>query len=636
MSETLRENIAEVTDCIENSLNISSDIEKYLTRELTKEFEKEEVKLNDLVKDARRQRKTAKENKTIVLFGRFSTGKTTLINAMLNLSQQYSLKKLTTRGDPTTAKPVRLKHKSNLEKPKAKIIYEDRDDEDISIEEAYNLMETGSENEENSGIIEVQILTSHPGLEDFDILDLPGTGTAFYEQHEKIVESRLNDSSMILWVSGGPEEMYPDRKDSDLIRKIIPKEDEQKSKRPVIPIWNAKQNPGEFLDLSDSPESEQFIKDAKEGKRKLNKDLTGIISEEPILVWAENATIDDRDEWAEKSGIESLNEVIYTKIESAFSPVETAAQALRTVRSDFSKAARDIQYIAWDTMEEKEEEKKELFRALRNLDTLEFECNEIIHDNTERLADDVVEEAIKPAINQFIEDTTSPGGILKQVWDAKHIRPKWIKEKLEKNLQETLIAYAPFLDESDKTLNDEFVYTIEKLFDEINRKINLFEEENERFFESGLTISESKDQNDQASTINKEQLINSTKTIIGERIGNLTGVLISAIFAIIVIVMPKTGTPVDILAGIGAILGGLFSLKSFRKRMKGRVNSACWEAKVKIKKAVREPCKSQLKEFLSKMSSHLNTGELKKEIKELESLKDKLKENIQKSKDISL
>ena len=156
--------------------------------------------ITQLARDTERQKKVAEEKKTIVFYGKYSTGKTTLINALLS-ARGFEFPKFPMKDDPTTAKPVRFTFSSKLEgnQIEAILIYEDGNEEKVKDEKRIMESMTKSEEQDSNKIQEIEIQSGHPFLLDFDLLDLPGTGTAFFKSHETIVRSRLRDGTVIIW-----------------------------------------------------------------------------------------------------------------------------------------------------------------------------------------------------------------------------------------------------------------------------------------------------------------------------------------------------------------------------------------------------------------------------------------------------
>lgn len=632
MNESLKDNIEEIVNHMESSRSISDKFKDHIDDSLLREFEEDYESILSLIRDAKRQESTAKENKTIILFGHFSTGKTTLINALLNTkSEEVRLKPLPTRDDPTTAKPVRIKYDPNIDKKKARILYDNDETTNISIDEAYKLMGTESDDGKDAGIIEIQIITNYRFLSDFDLLDLPGTGTDYYEHHEKIVKSRLKDSSMILWVNGGPEEEYPNINDIDLIKSIIP---DDRKKRPIIPVWNAKQVKGKPLQEDDK--AEEFRNRAKQAKDNLKKDLTGKVVVEPIVVWAENANIDSSNNWRSNSNLNRLDEEIEKKISVSYSPIETAAHALKLIRDDYVKKLKNIRTIGWDTLENKKSKKRKIIRGLRKLDTFELDSTDTLDQESKEYASNLIESSIKPAINQFIDDSTSAGGVISEAWKAKHIKPEKFRKKLEENIEKSLLNYLPILKESNNVLDKSLSDRIDSIFNKLNRELTLFKEDIKDIFDLRDIKFADNGNKGNKEFMDKGSFVSSTKKMINERIGNISGAIITIIITTVIICLPKTGTPVDVAVAIVGFIGAMFSLKSFSRRMKGRVNLACWEISVRIKGAIKEPCNDQLQKTITKISNEIDISKFEENIEVIRSYLDELKKNISALKDIKL
>ena len=117
MNPNIGNRITKLSECIVRGQDVLKNMveSNILTPEnLVLDIEKVADKVSQLANDVERQRRVAEQNKTVVLYGKFSTGKTTLINALLS-SQAEKFPDLPVRDDPTTAHPVRLTYAEELE-----------------------------------------------------------------------------------------------------------------------------------------------------------------------------------------------------------------------------------------------------------------------------------------------------------------------------------------------------------------------------------------------------------------------------------------------------------------------------------------------------------------------------------------
>jgi len=150
------------------------------------------------IKQLEQQRFHSRQCFTMMVLGEFNSGKSTLLNAVLDLPEEL---RLPISYDPTTAKPVRLTYKEGS--PEACWLMKDDSRVSKSWQEALKAADQTAERAPiMEDVKEVHLLLDHPFLYQADILDMPGTGTAEFEEHTYLTRDYLNNVEMIIWVIG--------------------------------------------------------------------------------------------------------------------------------------------------------------------------------------------------------------------------------------------------------------------------------------------------------------------------------------------------------------------------------------------------------------------------------------------------
>lgn len=282
-----------------------------------------------MIENLERQKMVADAPKVLVLYGQFSTGKTTLVNALLRrcYSIDSGLFELPTADDPTTAKPVRIRcnpdQHSDIE---ASVIQPNGEEESVSVDFAIQLCRSDTDHEE------VIFSCKHIALGSFEILDIPGTGAAFFDKHDKIVKNRLRDAASVIWLAGGVDNAFPNRDEMDLLRRTA-----IESERPVIPVWNGFQDLDAIkrcgVDNIDREEAKKQSTEFHDYCRDLG--LTG-----PTIVYPLEAIAFSDDKHNSASGIISLRDSIEAEITTARSGEEIAAENVEGIQKEAVNALR--------------------------------------------------------------------------------------------------------------------------------------------------------------------------------------------------------------------------------------------------------------------------------------------------------
>jgi len=168
--------------------------------------------LEKWIRQLKLQYKHSSQRFTVMLLGEYNAGKSTLLNALLGLPPG---KRLPTFDEPTNAIPIRLSHASNGT-PEAIWVTSDGREENKPWQEAVS---AATQQKKVEGISEVKVFLDHPLLQQADILDMPGTGTAWYDEHTAVTRDYIANSEMIIWVIGADEPSREGLKDYNLVRQ---------------------------------------------------------------------------------------------------------------------------------------------------------------------------------------------------------------------------------------------------------------------------------------------------------------------------------------------------------------------------------------------------------------------------------
>lgn len=173
------------------------------------------------------QRFHSNQTFTMMVLGEFNAGKSTVLNALLELPTEL---RLPSGDDPVTGKPLRLRYTDNA--PHALLLMHDGSEQAID----WKVAVKSADQRRNSSelhldqVREVQFFLNHPLLANMDILDMPGTGTAEFKEHTQLTRDYLDNVEMIVWVIGETEPSSEGGRD---FRKAL------RTEAPIIVIFNA-------------------------------------------------------------------------------------------------------------------------------------------------------------------------------------------------------------------------------------------------------------------------------------------------------------------------------------------------------------------------------------------------------------
>jgi len=147
---------------------------------------------------------------TLITLGEVKAGKSTLLNALLDLPKD---KRLPVADIPATAKPIRLTYKREGG-PEARWLLFNGQSVDKSWDES--LPEAVQSTKKHEDIREIILYLASPLLSQADILDMPGTGAGWHEQHTEITREYISNAEAVFWVIGVDEPSREGRRDFNL------------------------------------------------------------------------------------------------------------------------------------------------------------------------------------------------------------------------------------------------------------------------------------------------------------------------------------------------------------------------------------------------------------------------------------
>ncbi len=262
------------------------------------------IKQNDysnVVKKIEKQIESADKKFTISFVGTFKTGKSTIINSLLDLKGDA---RLSSEFDPDTARCTRIIQKGNRDYEAEVDFGNEYPVEKLSWTEAKKYTSQVAIDEENdefkrraAKITEVRYYVDSPLLQLCNILDLPGTGTGNHDDHTAVADEKIMESDCIFWVL--TTEFEPNLESVKNLEKIRTK------MLPIINVWQ-----DEKLGIKGDFSPEEIYEIIKDGYSEYL-----VNADKPIVYYAkeiDNAQLegkDIKDEWGRTALIEKVQEI---------------------------------------------------------------------------------------------------------------------------------------------------------------------------------------------------------------------------------------------------------------------------------------------------------------------------------------
>ena len=311
------------------------------------------IQLGEYERIIKQQINTAQNKFTMAFVGEFNSGKSTIINTLLDLGEH---EKLSCLDSPDTALSIRIMHKEKDCDFDAEIIFKpgtfenERVDWDtakkytsqVAIDEDPSLAIKVSNIDEVRYYIDKDIMTV------CNILDLPGTGTGTHREHTELTNTKIFEAEVVFWVVSTSSEV--DRTAIANLEKISSKI------IPVINVWQFEKEgiKGEYT--------------AEETKKDITEKYSEYFSnkEEPIVYYGREIEyalqhgLEVKNEWGRDCFVECLERIVYSE------SIDSDDANVERVKKTISKELRAALHV----IEEKQESLKDV-------------NNEIEHDESE-------------------------------------------------------------------------------------------------------------------------------------------------------------------------------------------------------------------------------------------------------------
>lgn len=411
---------------------------------------------------------TSAETKyTIAFVGTFKTGKSTIINSLLNLQGSS---RLSSEYDPDTAKCIRLMHKEKGQKYDTEVIFEDDTypTEYLSWEEAKKYTSQvaldSSESEElrkrAEKIDEVRYYIDNIFLDRCNILDLPGTGTGLHSEHTDVTDRKIMEADCIFWVISTDGEP-----DSESILNL------EKFSTKMLPIINVWQSESENIY---STLQAEYIKDML-----LSQFGAYFASaENPVLYYAREIDLAQqenrplKDEWGKMAFTDKVEEIL-SNIQTGDRMVRIKKQitiALKSCKEKLSDLREEPALISIQSSENNEKlEITQINNRLRNAKNV---ANGDIKEQAKKTTQEII-DIFLDASDAFIENQMQGMNL-----DAL-IRKNKFKEDLKKDFENNYVRIkSGWLDEVTEEYSENVLAIINGIYSDFAIQMTIKQEDN--------------------------------------------------------------------------------------------------------------------------------------------------------------
>lgn len=460
-----------------------ADINKRLSKVNIKE-----VSFDAPVEKVQAQIKSAETKYTIAFVGTFSTGKSTIINSLLELKGDA---RLSSESDPDTAECIRIMKKPNRQNYDAEIIFEDQTCQKVSWQEARQYTsqvardKRGTEFKEGiKEIDEVRYYIDHPFLEICNILDLPGTGAGGHIKHEKIAKKKIPEADCVFWIVSTDAE--PDKSSianlSEFHTKMLP----------IINVWQC-----EKKDIYSTLSPDGI-------REMLESQFHGYFAsaEKPIYYYAREIDLAQeegrelKDEWGKIEFVEKVQQIL-SNIHSGDRMTRirnNLGVALETYKKTLKELLEDNQLVSLGRAEKGE--KEEIRQIREKLQNAKRVASGKIRSQSKASTQEIL-DIFSDASDAFISNTMQ-GMSLEALFQKKRF-----EEKLKRDFENNYVKIkSGWLDKNVKEFSDETIIILQGVYSDFSMDFDTAASDSNEFSMKGDDLSGFID--DMAQIINKD------------------------------------------------------------------------------------------------------------------------------------
>lgn len=546
---------------------------------------------------------SAEAKYTIAFVGTFKTGKSTIINSLLNLQGNA---RLSSEFDPDTAKCIRLMRKAKGQTYDTEIIFTDTyAPERLNWVEAKKYTSQVALDSSNSEIRkkaekidEVRYYIDNPFLDVCNILDLPGTGTGIHSEHTDVTDRKIMEADCIFWVVSTDGE--PDRESILNLEKFSTK---------MLPIINIWQSEREDIYSTMKPEEIKDILLSQFGSYFAS-------AEDPIFYYAREIDLAQQENRELKP---EWGKLTFTdKVEEILSNIQTGDRMQR-IKKQISIALQTCEGSLKDILEDNAlkslgqteiNEGHEIDKIRSKLSKARILASGDIKDHAKKSAQEII-EIFSYASDAFIENQMQGTNFKALFNKQKH------QENLKRDFEKNYVKIkSGWLDKIVKEFTDDVIDILRGIYSDFSIEMSTIT--------SNSSFSMAED--------DLFGFIEDMVKIMGNDMGaRIAPAIIAAIAGGIMLIIPG-GAVFEALATV--VASGISATKGITKddKLRSRITGVKNTAKVQIKQQrasivneLKEAGGSVNKEMYEKIETELNkrsdkNSKRKSELKNLESL----------------